>query len=252
MENINIRMILCDVDGTLLKKGASSIPEDVFEAILKATEHGIQFVVASGRCFPDLKKMFAPVTDKVSFICNDGALAVSGGNTIFNANVKKEQISSLYNVLSFSDREGVVLYGKDRVYCIGNNPLPNVFESKINIDSINEDIYKMAFYNLSPFQRQKIESFVNRSLLFTEVYIDALWTEFVSYGIHKGVAAATLQSIMNISPMETAAFGDNLNDFGMFRQSRLSFSAPDAVPDVQRICKFSTKNVAQEIMHMIQ
>ena len=44
-----IRLIVTDVDGTLVEDGSPNINPKLFETILKLREKGIQFAVASGR-----------------------------------------------------------------------------------------------------------------------------------------------------------------------------------------------------------
>ena len=45
-----IKLIVSDVDGTLVPDGSSKINPEVFDTILKLREKGIQFAIASGRC----------------------------------------------------------------------------------------------------------------------------------------------------------------------------------------------------------
>ena len=72
MDHPKIRLVLCDVDGTLLDKGQTVVSSAVFHTIRQAVSCGVQFVIASGRSYPDLKSLFAPVVSIVSFICCDG------------------------------------------------------------------------------------------------------------------------------------------------------------------------------------
>ena len=44
-----IKLIVSDVDGTLVEDGSADINPELFEVILKLREKGIQFAIASGR-----------------------------------------------------------------------------------------------------------------------------------------------------------------------------------------------------------
>lgn len=44
-----IKLIVSDVDGTLVPDGSPDLDPEVFDIILKLREKGMQFVVASGR-----------------------------------------------------------------------------------------------------------------------------------------------------------------------------------------------------------
>ena len=251
MENIAIRMLLCDVDGTLLPKGHATVSNDVFHTIRQAVEKKISFIVASGRNYKDLHALFAPVADAVSFICCDGSLAIQNGQLIYHAPIPKSVILAMTHTVSLQPDESLVLYGKDCTYYIGGNNCMNNYKQIHSVDEISCDIYKIAFSNLTPFNRHAVGSFANRSGKLSKIYSDSFWIEFVAFGIHKGIAAAALQTNLDISPFETAAFGDNTNDFGMLRCARLSFASPGAISDIVKICKYQTNNVTDEILKII-
>ena len=70
-----IKLIASDLDGTLLQNGAQSLPEHVIPFIEKlATEHGILFVAASGRQYPNLLRLFGSASKHMAFICENGSL----------------------------------------------------------------------------------------------------------------------------------------------------------------------------------
>ena len=74
-----IKLIASDLDGTLLLNKAQTLPDDLFPLIRELNELGIRFVAASGRQYPNMKRLFAPVASDISFICENGALAVEKG-----------------------------------------------------------------------------------------------------------------------------------------------------------------------------
>lgn len=252
MENIAIRMLLCDVDGTLLPKGHSVISNDVFHTIRKTADKRIAFVVASGRSYKGLHSLFAPVADIVSFICCDGALAVQNNQIVYHAEIQKKVIAELMRTVSLCKDESLVLYGKEETFCMGCNHFAHNYKPIDSVDEITCAIYKIAFYNLSSFSKHAVKSYASRSGQLSAIYSDSLWTEFVANGINKGIATAALQTRWNISPLETAAFGDNMNDIEMLRRARLSFAPPEAVLDIVKMCKFSTKNVTDEILKILE
>lgn len=252
MHSPKIKMIICDVDGTLLTRNQDSISNNVFHAIENATNKNIQFVIASGRCYTSLRNLFTSVKENVYFVCNDGSLAVKSDKILYSAPLKMSLISDFINNFLFSSDESLILYGKDYTYCMGKDIGFDSLKKIVDTGEIYESIYKISFYNLSDISKYKIRSFAQRSKMLTEIYSDTHWTEFIAQGTHKGSAVVSLQKQLNISPFETAAFGDNINDIEMLRQARLSFASPDAIPDIQRMCKYNTYNVANEILNMIE
>lgn len=51
-----IKLVASDLDGTLLFKGAQSLPEEIFPLIRQLKKMGILFVAASGRQYANMKK----------------------------------------------------------------------------------------------------------------------------------------------------------------------------------------------------
>ena len=71
-----VKLIASDLDGTLLKNGAQELNTTVFQQILALRENGIYFVAASGRQYENLRRLFAPVKDDISYIAENGSLCI--------------------------------------------------------------------------------------------------------------------------------------------------------------------------------
>ena len=78
-----IKLVASDLDGTLLLHKAQSLPEEIFSLIRQLEELGIMFVAASGRQYPNMTKLFAPVASEISYISENGALAVDHGEVLY-------------------------------------------------------------------------------------------------------------------------------------------------------------------------
>lgn len=252
MKNPKIRMIVSDVDGTLLEKGATRVSDDAFSAIKTATEAGIEFVIASGRNYLDLKSLFEPVLDLVTFICSDGALVLKNDAALFSSPIEKSLAKELILLPGGLLKGGVVIAAKDVLYSGKEFEKSEKTLPINNLDDVKEDIYKISFYNLSEFARCKVRSFAQRTGRLSEIYSDKNWTEFIATETDKGFACAALQKRLAITPFETAAFGDNTNDFGMLRRARLTYASHTAIPDIKKMCKFSTDNIPNEIIKLVQ
>lgn len=253
MENTKIRMIFCDVDGTLLPRGESNVSNDVFHAINQSISSDVRICIASGRSYPDLKALFAPVANDVTFICSDGALVVERDNISYSSPLNKSQVACMARTYK-NDYEAVVIYAKDYTYYLASKAYPD-FGTKLSYEEVSQipgDVFKVAFYKLSEKAKIKLANLGIRSGILNKVYEDSLWTEYIKAGIDKGTAAESVQKRYSISVSETAAFGDNLNDFGMLRRARVSFATKSANAEIIRMCKFKTNNVTNEILNIIE
>ena len=69
-----IRLIACDIDGTLLQNGASAIDPIIFEEIARLRAKNILFCPASGRQYGSLRRLFAPVANELVYLCENGGV----------------------------------------------------------------------------------------------------------------------------------------------------------------------------------
>ena len=64
-----IKLIACDLDGTLLHPGEREPRPEAFELIDELHRRGIVFMPASGRQYASLRYLFAPVADELAYVC---------------------------------------------------------------------------------------------------------------------------------------------------------------------------------------
>lgn len=253
MKSTKIRMIFCDVDGTLLLRNSDKIDDSVFRTIKQAVSSNIHICIASGRNYPDLKQLFKPIANDVTFICSDGALVVEKDNLSYSAPLNKSQVACMSKTYK-NDYEAMVIYAKDYTYYLSDKDFSDI-GNKITSEgvfTIPGDVFKVAFYKLSQKAEIKLENLGVKSGILNKVYKDPLWTEYIKSGVDKGTAASIVQRMYDVSIAETAAFGDNLNDLGMLRRARVSFAANNAHHEVIKMCKFKTNNVINEISNIIE
>ena len=95
-----IKLVASDLDGTLLLNGAQTLPEELFPLIRKLKEKGILFVAASGRQYPNMRRLFEPVKDDMAFICENGAMAVRNEKILyqdcFESGLAREIAEAIY------------------------------------------------------------------------------------------------------------------------------------------------------------
>ena len=63
-----IRLIISDIDGTLVPEGGFDLNPEYLEVIRNLDAKGITFVVASGRQMTSEDKIFGPVRDHIFYI----------------------------------------------------------------------------------------------------------------------------------------------------------------------------------------
>ena len=75
-----IRLIACDIDGTLLRGTQREISPAVFREVVRLGKQGVRFCPASGRQYHSLRGLFAPIASRLYYVCENGAVVFGPGD----------------------------------------------------------------------------------------------------------------------------------------------------------------------------
>ena len=207
-----VRLIVCDVDGTILKKNRK-LDEGYFSLIKKLKKKGILFAVASGRPYHFLRKLFAPSLDDVFFICHDGAALIFRDTLLYREPLPQKAVA---RVLSEQGDQNLLLLCKDRSYYKTGSGLffsevdKTFGEDAIRIEdlsAVGEPIYKIALYGF--------HSGIGPCEDYGIPYHGNGWCELAAPNVDKKTALDELLRVHNIDYADVMAFGDGENDVPM-------------------------------------
>lgn len=218
-----LKLIASDLDGTLLLNHASACDPELFPLIHELSRRGIYFVPASGRQYPNLKRLFAPVKEEIMYLCENGSLVMHTNQVL----VKREFSDALameicHAVLEQPDCE-VLISGEQTSYLI---PKSDAFVTYIRdevgnriavVDKpewIEEPIIKVSYYTAEE-KRDAMTAHFQKLFSGDSCLIVTSgnqWVDFAPPGTSKGAALAAIGEKLGILPEEMAAFGDNEND----------------------------------------
>ena len=217
-----IKLIACDLDGTLLLDGATRCRPELFPLIEELTKRGVSFMPASGRQYPSLQRLFAPVKDKIMYLCENGALVMHLDQVLMKRQFEDGLAMRISNtVLEHPDCE-VLISGERTSYVIPKDPsfvayLRDDIGNNITVidkpERIEEPIMKVSYFTpedkrdgaTADFKR----AFGDSCLIVTS---GNRWVDFAPLGTSKGSALKEIGEKLDILPEEMAAFGDNEND----------------------------------------
>ena len=74
-----VKLIVSDIDGTLLPYGQTALSPTLFPVIRALKERGVIFCPASGRQYHSLRGLFAPVQNELAYLCENGAILYGAG-----------------------------------------------------------------------------------------------------------------------------------------------------------------------------
>lgn len=244
-----VKFIACDLDGTLLLDGAQSVDESAIKYIDRLVESGVIFAPASGRQITSLKRLFEPISNRLAYIAENGALVEYRGETIGKTPMERKlALEIIEDVLEQPDCE-VLVSGEHTAYIKPKTDEYHYRMTKVvnyhttlvdKFTDIDEDILKIAVCDMSGIKNSK-EHFINKwgdkasVLVSGELYLD-----FMDSAVNKGRGIEQIQQYFGLKPEECMAFGDNYNDIAMLDKVYYSYVMEKAVKDVKKHGRFVT------------
>lgn len=255
-----IKLIACDLDGTLLQNGADQPNPELFPLIDALEKQGILFVAASGRQYGSLQKLFAPVRDRIAYVCENGALCFYRGKLIAESHIERSLGKKILRTIREKDGCEILLSGKNvsylettdqdyishMKYVVGNNVMIVPDTTRVT-----EPFYKISMCNFKGTdccQDYFKETFGDAVNVVTSGNI---WLDMMVPGINKGTALRALADHLGIHPSECAAFGDNYNDVEMLEFAGESYAVDNAKPGIKKICKHHTPRVEDTLIQIL-
>jgi Cof subfamily protein (haloacid dehalogenase superfamily) len=249
MDLSKIKLIVSDMDGTLLNghEQPSTLFFEQFEILKK---QGVHFAAASGRQYNSIAHKLAPIKDEITIIGENGGVAKRKDKLIHLQTMNPTSILDIIPTLRKIDDIFVILCGQHSAFIESKDPkLIGMFQEYYGTHEIVEDltrviadtpILKIALYHpksSEQFIYPELKSFEASFLLKIS---GKNWLDLSSPTSNKGTALKIVQQKMNITPEETAVFGDYLNDLEMLQCAYFSFAMQNAHPEVKKIARFET------------
>jgi len=243
----NIKLIVSDMDGTLLRSNHELSPE--FSAVhQQLIAHNIHFVPASGRQFFSITSYFEEQQEEMAIIAENGTYVTFQGNEVFVDELDREVVKDI--ILESRKIEGanLVLAGKNAAYVESKDSdflafFQNFYAKNVQVEDLlaieDEQFIKVAIHHAGGSAAHlypKFKRFEEHNL--NVVISGEVWMDMMNNGTHKGKALTELQHQLNITPEETMVFGDYMNDIEMLKLAKYSFAMKNAHPLVKEIANY--------------
>ena len=256
-----IKLVVSDIDGTLLVDGENELNPELFDVILKLRKQGMQFAAASGRQWVSIERTFDPIKEKIFYLSDNGAyVGLHGRNLYLNtmnpqlARMMVKEIREAGMVAMVSGPDTVYVDGRDVKFC---DWLMTGYQFQVKqVEDLME--VEEPFVKVSAYCRSDIDKATKD---IREKYKDRLkiaisgdmWMDCMAPGINKGQAVKLLQESLGISPKETMVVGDQMNDIEMLQQAYYSFAVGNARPEVKKAARFQTDvNVRDGVLKILK
>ena len=280
-----IKLISSDMDGTLLDSYRQITPINV-EAIKRAEENGIRFIINTGREYPNALGLVQAAGLKCDMICANGSCAFDkDGNLLFEHPIEKETIRKIFDIFNKYAMEPTLYTTEGRISLL---PLEErkVYTKEVFIPAIQVNHPDME-YTLEDFQHlvddvifvdgqeallnsdhkilkissnstdcetlkimradlEKIPGLAVVSTVPTDI-------EITSVDAQKGNTLLEYAKRDGLTPDEIVAIGDSENDYSMLSIPGIhSVAMENACDMIRNICVYQTRaNTRDGIAYII-
>lgn len=188
------KLLFCDLDGTLLPRGEQQLSRDILTEIDRIVRKGNIFAVASGRSYVEMKTLFKDVSQKIVFICLDGAIAFHRDCVIYKKPLCKIEAGKLS-----PHPINATIFGRTKTLCFDKTVTDG--ERTHLLNTLGSEVFKLSVL-ASPQKSQIARVCYNRDGI----------CEYVNKDANKGVAAKAIAKKFSIPTENTFAIGDGEND----------------------------------------
>lgn len=256
-----IKLVVSDIDGTLLPDGGHELNPELFEVIEALHDRGVQFAAASGRQWKSIDTLFEPIKERIFYLSDNGAYVGCAARNLYTYTIERELAMNLVRDIRAAGLTALIS-GPDLVYV--DHVEDEFYDWLVNGYRFQvkrvEDITKVEdeFIKVSAYRKNDVES---ATKAIREKYSDQvkitisgeMWMDCMALGVNKGQAVSLLQESLGITPKETIAFGDQLNDVEMMQQAYYSFAIGNARPEVKAAARFQADtNVRDGVLKILK
>lgn len=267
-----IKLIASDMDGTLLNDN-HEIDKDTAEAIKKAEESGIIFVISTGREYENVKYILDKRDIRCQCILSNGAeYRDENGNILdvinINENSAKEIIQIFKDnnisarmftdkgIFTTSTREKALEELTFRTLTFNKNltkeeakkiaEKENFFTCLKYVEDVEKffkdgiEIRKFVAFHEDIELLNKLKGTIGKigGLAISSSFNDNI--EITDINAQKGIILEKVITKMGIDKKDVVILGDSFNDYSMFEIFEESVAMKNAIPEVKKIAKYIT------------
>lgn len=251
MEGTKIKMVVCDIDDTLVHKEQHLSPE-VTETIEKLRKQNVFFTLATGR-MPFRAEMFAKEAGlDIPYVANNGSILYDRGKVIYKKLLKASILKDLLRHYMETCPEFTVIFSyEDRECPVRSTPWTEARRYKYKgYDEIlgdTDQVWEQEVHKVYVLDdgRTGLIGEVARQLeqlngAFTFFQYGEYSIEIVAEGCSKASGVKQLLDYMQIDPSQVMAIGDHTNDIEVVTMVGTGVAVANADPGLKRVADYIT------------
>ncbi len=245
IKNTDIKMVVSDFDGILLREGMTTGPSEKFYRVLdNMLDRNIGFIAASGRQYPSLKRMLSNVEKDVGFIAENGSLIVWKGKILHKVSIEKECAMRVIQELQEEQEANLYASGVYKGYVISSDEKYIGYLESAGMDieivpsfsDVKEGIMKITAIYKNGIPMETKERYRRKyGKVLNVVDSGNGWLDFIPKESGKGEALKYLSEVVGFSLEETVAFGDQENDITMLKAAKIGYAMETAYDYVKAV-----------------
>ncbi|NKE08661.1 MULTISPECIES: Cof-type HAD-IIB family hydrolase [Kocuria] len=241
---MTLKLVAVDMDGTFLDASSTYDHERFARIHQQLTDRGIQFVVASGNQYWQLKSHFPDVAD-ILYVAENGAVVGTDSQILrVEAMQRQDALGALEVVSSFEDVHALAC-GVQAAYALETmdpdmQAILRKYYIKMDLvaqwSDVEDDIVKLAL-GCPPERTEELLEQIGQALPSTVVPVSSGHgsIDLIGRGVNKGTSLQWLCGQLGIDPADAMAFGDGGNDVEMLQLvgcGAVMANAPEAIKAV--------------------
>ncbi|KQB85978.1 Cof-type HAD-IIB family hydrolase [Corynebacterium lowii] len=231
------RLVAVDMDGTFLD-GQGNIPAAFWDLYPRLREAEIIFVPASGRQLATLRDLFQPLSPHLHFIAENGTVVAQGEQVLSTTPMSADSVHSIIDAVKTSPSPMDLVICKPQVGYVDHPDAAaevgkyyHSVKTAEDLHSVVDDsVIKVAIYSERDAESYGAPRIREAAPQEHTVISGAHWIDVMSPQANKGRALAQLCETLGISPQNSLAFGDYLNDLELLQQAGTSYAMSNAHP----------------------
>ncbi|AMC92490.1 hypothetical protein AOC36_00315 [Erysipelothrix larvae] len=273
---MKVKMVASDIDGTIInEQGKAGIRTR--NVVKKLKEHGIEFVIATGRSFEgayDVCQQLDMQDEEMGIICVNGletydvpSLKVKRfeGMTFDECTMLEEITQSFYMGIMYCFSDAMYfqmddLSYRDYMISIGDDN-KHFFNRKLDMVFINsleeirdkfliEPLQKIALLQNPDYMDLVVDRIRNKIPEgYNVLRVGHGWTEIMNASVDKAIALKEYAARFGIDTSEIMAFGDSENDLGMLNMVGYPVAMSNSMEAIKQIpnIEFTQSNNEQGV-----
>lgn len=238
-----IRLVLADVDGTLVTKDKILTPRAI-RAVERLRERGILFTITSGRPPKGMKMVIDPLRISEPIAGFNGGMMVRPDYTVIEARtLPADTARRVIGIIRDHKADPWVYNGND--WIVSNDQAPHVAREQWtvkfppvvgNVEAKLDQVVKVTGVSDDLDLMKRLEHDLQQALgdAASAALSQPYYVDVTNRDANKGGVVMALERLLGIPASQMVTLGDQPNDVLMFRKSGMSIAMGQASPEVQK------------------